>query len=916
MSLTSGTRLGPYEIVAPIGAGGMGEVYRARDTRLDRDVALKVLPAASLGNEKAEARFVREARAIAGFNHPNICALFDVGRHDNQSFLVMELLEGETLHCRLARGPLEIAALVDHAINLSDALDAAHARGMLHRDLKPANLFLTSRNQIKILDFGLAKALEASSAGPNVTRTAEAPLTGAEAALGTFGYMSPEQLRGETIDGRSDLFALGAVLYEMATGQRAFQGSTGAVVSAATLTTQPAAPRTIRPDLPVKLEEVILKALEKDRDVRCQTAAELRADLKRLRRDPAATTPMPGAAASLAPGTPAPEKTRPGPPSSPASSDSQIIIGLMQRHRLALVLASVALAGAIAAGVWLSNRGTPTSTPASTPTALQIQPLTFTGNTALGALSPDAKFVAYVRLEGRDDFESSLWVRQLSTESDVQIVPIVPGRQFVGLVVTPDGSYVDFVAREKDVTQPDLWRVPFLGGTPRRIVSSVWSATGWSPDGRRMAFLRATGGEGRDAGDQTVVVADADGSNERVVAARRVPQRYVTTLVHSQIIARPSWSADGRSLLVLGSSRLPERQGNPWEVVLIDAEAGTETHTVPIERLAPADSAWLDDRRALLSGFIMGRPWAWALYLTDLATGALTPVTQDLISLQGASLTPDRQAVVATRRDERFAIWVGDGAAGAMTEMVPEGSANQQVVLDRVGGMVYSAATTTGTGIYAIRPGQRRASLVIDDASAPQVTGDGQTVVFQRAGDKPGLYRVNIDGSGLALLMESGGVVPNKVILPDDRTVLFASNRTGIYSLWSASLAGGAPRELAHRPFGDLSASLDGRWLAFSAGLVDGRRVSMICDLPDCTNPREFPARVGRWTPDGRGMAFIDNADPKNIWIQPIDGGAPYPLTRFADKIIKDFAWSPDGQRLAITRGTSLADLVLIKGIR
>src|SRR5262245_7415059 len=295
----------------------MGEVYRAKDTRLDREVAVKVLPAASVGDVQAEARFDREARAIAALSHPNICSLYDVGRHDHQSFLVMELLEGETLHRRLAGGPLELGALVDHAINLADALDMAHGRGMLHRDLKPANLFLTTRGQIKILDFGLAKALDASNPA-DATRVAEGPLTGDGTAVGTMGYMSPEQLRGETIDARSDLFALGAVLYEMATGQRAFSGSTGAIVSHAILGEQPAAPRTIRSDLPIKLEETILKALEKDRDVRCQTAAELRADLKRVKRDLPGHVARPAVAASASHNQPA--ASAPGAISAPTTT--------------------------------------------------------------------------------------------------------------------------------------------------------------------------------------------------------------------------------------------------------------------------------------------------------------------------------------------------------------------------------------------------------------------------------------------------------------------------------------------------------------------------------------------------------------------------------------------------------------------
>jgi serine/threonine protein kinase/Tol biopolymer transport system component len=927
MPLTAGTRLGPYEIISAIGAGGMGEVYRAKDTRLDRDVAIKVLPAKSVGDEQAEARFDREARAIAALSHPNICSLFDVGRHDTQSFLVMELLEGETLHQRLARGPLEIGALVDHAINLADALDTAHARGMLHRDLKPANLFLTSRGQIKILDFGLTKAIETPD---EATRVADDLLTGAGTAVGTMGYMSPEQLRGETIDARSDLFALGVVLYEMATGQRAFQGSTGAVVSHAILGEHPVAPRTIRPDLPIKLEEAILEALEKDRDVRCQSAAALRADLKRIKRDlpmnvprpatspaasveqPAASAPMsmPGPASTQAPFAPATATTPASVVAQPASSDTQLVVGLVKRHRLAVLLAIVGVAGAIAAGVWFATHGTPATPPASPAAALQIQPLTFTGNTGLGALSPDGKFVAYLRREGRD-LAFALWVRQLTTQSDVQIVPNVQGRAYHGLVVTPDGSYVDFVATEKGVTQPDLWRVPFLGGAPRRIVTGVWSATGWAPDGQHMAFIRTKPG----ANEDSLVIADADGTNERVALTRRSPTRFMSTYSVGNRIARPSWSIDGRSLLVLGSSSLPERQGRSAELVVIDVAAGTETRTVPLEKLSVIDAAWLDDRHALVNGSMPGN--SPVLYRADLTTGALAPVTPDLTQFFGVSLTADRLAVVTTRFDEPSSIWIGDGAGEGMTEIVPESPANfGGVSLDRAGGLVYQAATTKGHGVFAVGPGQRTPSLVVDNAGDPKITGDGKTIVFQVPG-KPGVYRVNADGTGLTPLVE--GSASHAIILPDDRTVVYLSSRSGIQSLWSVPLSGGPARELLHRFVANndsFGASQDGRLLKFGAGVVDGRSVYMVCDLPDCTNPRDFTGRRGQWTPDGRGIAFSDSTDPKNIWVQPIDGGAPRPLTKFTDKAVQAFAWSPDGKRLVITRGMLVADMVLIKGIR
>jgi len=429
-----------------------------------------------------------------------------------------------------------------------------------------------------------------------------------------------------------------------------------------------------------------------------------------------------------------------------------------------------------------------------------------------------------------------------------------------------------------------------------------------------MAFIRPK----PDNSEEAVMVADADGANERVLVTRRNPRRFYSNYVVPRIIARPSWSTDGRSLLVQGFTRLPGQNRRHAELVVIDVATGTETRTIPLENIDTFDAAWLDDRRALVNGVLPGK--TQALYRADLVTGALDPVTQDLTMFAGVNLTADRQAAVTTRVDQRSGIWVGDGAGGAMTEIVPEGSATAGLVaLDRVGGLVYRAATTSGTGVFTIGPGQRAPSPVVDNGTEPKTTADGKTIVFQRGGDKPGLYRVSADGSGLAILVE--GSASDGLILPDDRTVLYLSNRSGIQTLWSVPLSGGPSRELLHRVLysgsGTLSASPDGHRLKLMGAPVDGRPAALVCDLPDCTNPRDFAVPpLAVWTPDGRGMAFSDSTDPRNIWVQPIDGGARHPLTKFTEKAIIDFAWSPDGKRLAITRGTSLADIVLIKGIR
>ncbi len=875
-----GQTISHYRVIEKLGGGGMGVVYKAEDTRLHRFVALKFLPDEVAKDAQALVRFGREAQAASALNHAHICTIYDIGEENGQAFIAMEFLDGQTLKHKVENRPLKIDELLELSIQIADALDAAHSRGIVHRDIKPANIFITSRGQAKILDFGLAKLnssrnLSTSMTGSTIADIREEQLTSPGSTVGTVAYMSPEQARGEELDARTDLFSFGAVLYEMCTGKVAFNGSTSAIVFEAILNRVPPPPPQLNPSVPTDLNRIIDRALEKDRELRYQTASEMRAELKRLKRDLDSTR------IAVAQGTVSAAPAAGAAASAPAVARKSRSIAWT-----GLIVCALLILG-IGAGWFLRGRWMPISQPS-------YHQLTFRRGTIRSAhFTPNGQSVVYgAAWEGSaiDLFitsPESPQSRSLNLGGTALLAVSSSGEMAVSMDSRPSGSYAQVGT---------LARVPLNGGSPRPVLENVQWAD-WSPDGNNLAIVRDVGGRNRLEFPVGKVLYETSGwiSHPRVsrkgdlvafldhplpgddagsLSVVDLSGNVKTLATGFQTTQGLAWSADGQEIWFT-ASRLGAKRAiyastlGGRERLIARVPDTLSLHDIWQDgRVLLARDTWRRELIGLASGETRERDLSWFDYSLP---SELSPDGKELLFDEEGEGGGPNYSVYQRKIGETSAVRLGDGQALSVS---PDGR------------WVITSLPSPPAQLLLLPTGPGEAKPLTHDSinhSQAKWLPDGRRFLF--SGKEPGhaarIYLQDLSG-GKPAPISPEGIDPLVLVLsPDGQQVVGIGSDEKAYSY---PVAGGEPRAVPGIELGEQP-------LEWSA---DGKAIYVY-------KPGDLPAKVYR-------LDLLTGH--KTLWkeLMPSDSAG---VSRIGPILL-----TPDGKSCIYGYHRILSDLYLVEGLK
>jgi Tol biopolymer transport system component len=871
VSLPTGARIGPYEIVGWLGAGGMGEVYRARDSRLGRDVAIKLIPETFAADQSRLHRFEQEARAAGQLNHPNILAVYDVGTHDGAPYIVSELLEGESLRSRLRGAALGLRKAVDYARQTAEGLAAAHDKGIVHRDLKPDNLFITSDGRVKILDFGIAKLTRPDD--DSARHTSLPTETEAGMVVGTPGYMSPEQVRGDAVDHRSDLFSFGSILYEMLAGRPAFIRETAADTMSAILKEEP--PEALPTTVPPALERIVSRCLEKTRETRFQSARDLAFGLEFLS----------GTHATAAPAA---------------------VVATPRRWRAALGVAVVVLSLLTAVASWLT-RGT-----APAPGDNPLANATFTrftdweGTEGGAVISPDGRFVAFVA-DRAGQFD--LWLSQVGTDDFHNLTPdIEPLDAFrTGTLVrqlgfSGDGSEIWF----SPTAGARKMLIPLIGGTPRAFLGERSVSPSWSPDGTRLVYFNDTAGD-------PLFVADRTGADARQIFVDREG-------VHNH---SPVWSADGEWIYFTRGLD-PTDKMDVWRL----RPSGGSPERLTQQNAAVNFLAPLDKRTLLYVARTEDRtgPWLWAL---DVASKVTRRVNSGLEQYTSVAASRDGRRFVGTVTNTTSSLW-----RVPLLDRLADDRDAQPYPLPTVRALAprfdrkslfYLSARGAGDGLWRVQDGKAAEVWKGADralSEPPAVSSDGRRVaVVVRQEGKRHLTVMSADGTNARTLAASvdilGAAGQGPADWSPDGTWIVAGASDGQSAgLFKIPADGGAPVLLVSGKATNPVWSPDNTLIVYAGPMVAGH-APLLGVRPDGA-PVKLPdvqVRQGayRFLPDGKRLVYLTRNESLDFWLLDLPTKKTRRLTSLSDQgYLQTFDITPDGKYIVFDRSREKSDIVLI----